>query len=126
VRKTLAAERGVCFISRGLQRLRKIVRQVAAPALAGVLVLLLFWSAALAGTSHQQHHPLSASPDHHLCAICLFASGQVLASDVTPPRPVRPLEEMVVLVSSQFGSPAGMHFALPEERAPPAASLHFA
>lgn len=118
--KNLATGRFVWLIESGLQLDQKNVRRVATSALATLLVFLLLWTTAFALTSsHQQTHSAGRSPEHHPCAVCLFAHGQVLSSEAGSASVCTSTGLLVTLLPTCAFVPLEFDCRLPQGRAPP-------
>jgi hypothetical protein len=108
------------LITSGLQPRRKFLSDVAASALAGVLILVLLWAGALAASpSHQEHHLDRGAAGHHVCAVCLYAHGQIIAHDFSPVSAVRNTVFGPEVHRTLNALPATFIDGLPQERAPP-------
>jgi hypothetical protein len=104
----------------GLQVLTKHCRRLAASAIAGGLVLLLLWTAALAATpAHLERHSAKRASTHDLCVGCLFAHGQILASDGPFMLLNGHLGKASESIAPDFALATAIEFRLPQGRAPP-------
>ena len=83
--KTCGGLGGLVLFAKRLQLERKSFACVAKSALAGLLVLLLLLSSAVAVSSahRQSHHSDRAKPGDQ-CVFCLFAHGQVITAEAQP------------------------------------------
>ncbi len=95
--------------------LRGRLKPVAAALLAGFVV----WLAVFSGTSafHAEHHEDGSSS--HLCAICHFTKGGVLAADAPPILVVLLLVVMATLIPAFRLVPSSNDVRLAPGRAPP-------
>jgi hypothetical protein len=68
-----------------LERKSSAFKLVAKPVLAGLLAVLLLFTATLAASPslHQLLHDNTAA-DSHFCAVCLLAQGQVQPTEIIP------------------------------------------
>jgi len=85
-----------------------------------LLVLLVFFSAALAVSSaHSRSHQSSpGAPDQ--CVFCLFAHGQILADGPATDVLVVPTGAVRAVLVSDGKAPADFDYRLSPSRAPPA------
>jgi hypothetical protein len=123
----LAGSKVLCLIRRRMQLAQQHsgFRRTAKPALAGLLVLLLLFIAALASspTLHNWFHDDARSPDHN-CVITLFAKGQlsptavasILVALVALLGAVALLAETILLPSADY--------RYSSSRAPPSLLIH--
>src|SRR5439155_13708227 len=83
--KTCGGLGGLVLFAKRLQLERKSFACVAKSALAGLLVLLLLLSSAVAVSSahRQSHHSDRAKPGDQ-CVLCLFAHGKVITAEAEP------------------------------------------
>jgi len=95
---------------------------VAASALAALLVFLLLWTATLAVLPfHQEQHSGAAAAGHHVCAVCLYAHGQIIAHDVSSAPALRQDCSEFEVPLTEALLPLAPDNRLPQGRAPPVA-----
>jgi hypothetical protein len=93
---------------------------VAKSAFAGLLTLLLLFSAAMAfSPAHRQSHDFGRANPSHQCAFCLFADGQISLSDVSAPSICGSAVVIGIVAPFHSAIPASMDYRLSPSRAPP-------